>query len=53
MIGFLLDWVAAHGGHVMLVSFFTGFAGIALWAYRPANRARLERHRDIPFREAE
>lgn len=53
MIGAFLDMVAAHSGHIMLVSFFVGFVGIAVWAYRPANRAKLEQHRDIPFRETE
>jgi|GEM_PF-1491559 cbb3-type cytochrome oxidase subunit 3 len=53
MMATVLDWITAHSGHIMLVSFFAGFAGIVLWAYRPANRARLEQHRDIPFRETE
>lgn len=53
MTDMILGWVAAHSGHIMLVSFFTGFLGIALWAYRPGNRDKLEQHRDIPFRETE
>jgi cbb3-type cytochrome oxidase subunit 3 len=53
MIDTVLDWVAAYSGYIMLVSFFIGFVGIAVWVYRPANRAKLEKHRDIPFREKE
>lgn len=49
----MIDWLHQYSGYVVLIGFFTGFCGVVLWAYRPANRDTLEKFRNIPFREGE
>lgn len=39
------------GGTVMLVIFSVVFVGIAVWAYLPRNKSRMESHGNIPFTE--
>jgi cbb3-type cytochrome oxidase subunit 3 len=38
-------------GMIALIGFFTAFVLIALWAYRPQNKTRLENFGSIPLRE--
>ncbi len=38
-------------GLSMLLFFFAIFVGIAVWAYRPANKSVLESYKNIPLRE--
>ncbi|MGB4100768.1 MAG: cbb3-type cytochrome c oxidase subunit 3 [Alphaproteobacteria bacterium] len=47
-----MDWLAQHGPVLTTVCFFAGFVGIALWAYFPANKKRLEDQGKIPLRES-
>lgn len=47
----MMDWVSTYSGYIVLLTFFTAFIGIAIWAYRPSNKTLLEAYRDIPFRE--
>lgn len=47
----MIDTLAQYSGYIVLVGFFTAFVGIAIWAYRPANKKTIENYRDIPFRE--
>lgn len=49
----MIEWLSQYSGYAVLVGFFSVFVGIAAWAYRPSNRIELEKHRDIPFKEAE
>lgn len=49
----MIEWLSQYSGYAVLLAFFAAFAGIVFWAYRPANRARLEAHRHIPFKEAD
>lgn len=39
------------GGIIVLIAFFVAFAGIALWAYLPANKDKMTQHGNIPFIE--
>jgi len=47
----MIDWVSQHSGLIILLAFFTAFVGIAIWAYLPENKARLEDHAQIPLKE--
>lgn len=38
-------------GIIVLVAFSAAFAGIAVWAYLPRNKARLNAYAEIPLRE--
>lgn len=38
-------------GLIVLVAFSLVFIGIAVWAYLPRNKKRLESYRDIPLGE--
>lgn len=49
----MIEWISQFSGYVLLLVFFTAFTGIWIWAYLPANRNKLEQHRNIPFRETE
>lgn len=49
----MIDWLAEYGAYVMLIAFFAAFVGVAIWAYFPANRQKIEKYGDIPFKEAE
>lgn len=49
----MIEWLSQYSGYAVLLAFFAAFAGITFWTYRPSNKAEIERHRDIPFREAE
>ena len=49
----IIDWIFAYSGHIVLVGFSLTFIVIIIWAYRPSQRAALETHRNIPFKEAE
>lgn len=39
------------GGTFMLVVFTVAFVGIAIWAYLPRNKARMNDYAEIPLRE--
>lgn len=45
----MMEWLWQNSGYVVLVAFFVGFCGVALWIYLPRNRRRLEDMRNIPF----
>ena len=49
----MIAWLSQYSGYIVLIGFFGAFAGITLWAYRPANKERLERHATITFKEVE
>lgn len=49
----MIDWLAQYSGYFVLLTFFVAFVSVAVWIYRPANKVRIEKHGDIPFREAE
>ncbi len=38
-------------GMIVLVAFSLAFAGIAVWAYLPRNKSRLQKLANIPFNE--
>lgn len=44
-------FASADFGLVGLLFFFTFFVGVAIWAYRPANKQKLEALKQIPFSE--
>ena len=45
------EFADAGAGTAGLIFFFATFAVIALWAYLPANKAKLEAHKRIPLDE--
>ena len=45
----MIETLSQYSGYIVLVAFFAAFVGIIAWAYRPANRDRLEDYRNIPF----
>ena len=47
----MIDWLAVHGGLVVLVLFFTLFLMFAFWAYVPANKNKMDEYGQIPFKE--
>ena len=47
----MMDWLVQHGPLVATLCFFVGFVGIALWAYLPRNRERMNQYGQIPFKE--
>lgn len=47
----MMDWLVQHGPTVATLFFFVAFVGIALWAFLPRNRARLDQYGQIPFKE--
>lgn len=49
----MIDWLIQHAPSIGLLGFFLGFVGVAVWAYLPANKRRIEDHAHIPFREQE
>jgi cbb3-type cytochrome oxidase subunit 3 len=49
----MIEWIAQYSGYAILIAFFSAFVGIAAWIYRPKNRAKIEEHRLIPFKEAD
>lgn len=49
----MIEWLAQYSGYVVLIGFFAAFWGITLWTYRPANKEKLEQHRNIPFKGGE
>ena len=38
-------------GIIVLIAFSLAFAAIAIWAYLPKNKARLNAYAEIPLRE--
>ena len=47
-----MDWFFEHGnaGTVGLLFFFTVFVGVAIWAYRPSLKEKIEANKNIPFK---
>ena len=44
-----MSWLADNAGLVGLLFFFGVFTGIAIWAYRPANKSKIEALKNIPL----
>jgi cbb3-type cytochrome oxidase subunit 3 len=49
----MMDWLAQNGPALTTVCFFVGFIGIAIWAYLPRNKQRIEAQGNIPLQEPE
>ncbi|MGB9151675.1 MAG: cbb3-type cytochrome c oxidase subunit 3 [Alphaproteobacteria bacterium] len=47
----MMDWLAAHGGLLVLLMFFVIFLGFFYWAYKPANKRMMEDYGHIPMME--
>ena len=47
----MMDALLHHGPMIALIGFFAGFLGIAIYAYAPANKKKMQQHADIPFKE--
>ena len=48
----MIDFIVAQAGLIGLLCFFAAFIGIAVWAFRPANKQRIESYRYIPLEES-
>jgi cbb3-type cytochrome oxidase subunit 3 len=48
-----MDFLLMNTGLIATLLFFGVFTGIALWAYWPANKDRLQNHAYIPLKEGE
>ncbi|MGE3623682.1 MAG: cbb3-type cytochrome oxidase subunit 3 [Bdellovibrionales bacterium] len=46
----MMDWLIQHGGMLVTVMFFVLFIAIAFWAYRPANKSKMQSYGDIPLK---
>ena len=46
-----MDYIANNSGVITTVVFFTVFVLVAVWAYLPANKTKLNDHAMIPLQE--
>ena len=46
-----MDWLMQNGSTAVTVIFFLTFVGFGAWAYAPRNKAKMEEHGNIPFKE--
>jgi cbb3-type cytochrome oxidase subunit 3 len=44
-------FASADIGLIGLLFFFAVFLGIALWAYHPSRKEKIEQHKNIPLSE--
>lgn len=47
----MIEALSQYSGYVMLLGFFAGFCGIAIWVFLPKNKDILNKHAEIPLRE--
>lgn len=47
----MITWFLDHAPTIGLTGFFVAFIFIALWAYAPRNKSKLQAHAQIPFKE--
>ncbi len=47
----MMDWLATHGGTMVLLMFFAMFLMFAVWAFAPGNKKRMEAYGQIPLKE--
>ncbi len=47
----MITWFMDNVPHLALLGFFIAFIGIAIWAYWPGNKAKLQERAQIPFKE--
>lgn len=47
----MIDWLSDNAGMTGLLFFFSTFCAIAFWAFRPANKDKMEDYRNIPLKE--
>ena len=47
----MMTWFMDNAPHLALLGFFIAFIGIAVWAYMPSNKAKLQERAQIPFKE--
>ncbi|MDX1921752.1 MAG: CcoQ/FixQ family Cbb3-type cytochrome c oxidase assembly chaperone [Alphaproteobacteria bacterium] len=46
-----MTWLMDNAPHLALLGFFISFIVIAVWAYWPANKSKLQERAQIPFKE--
>lgn len=49
----MIDWLAHHAPMIALFGFFIAFVFIAVWAYAPRNKAKLQELANIPLKVKE
>lgn len=47
----MMDWLSTQGSVLVLVMFFLTFLAFGYWAFRPANKQKMEEYRQIPLKE--
>lgn len=48
----MMNWLVDNGSLVVLLGFFTIFLAFGFWAYRPANKPKLDAYGQIPLKES-
>jgi len=48
----VIEWLSAYGSVVVLPAFFAIFLLFGVWAYRPANKRKLQEYGRIPLQES-
>lgn len=47
----ILDFLRDHAGMIGLLFFFIVFVGVALWAFLPSQKQKLESYKFLPLQE--
>ncbi|NBX74451.1 MAG: cbb3-type cytochrome c oxidase subunit 3 [Alphaproteobacteria bacterium] len=48
-----MTWFIDHAPQIGLIFFFVVFLLVAVWAYWPANKQKLEQHASIPLKDGQ
>jgi cbb3-type cytochrome oxidase subunit 3 len=48
----MMDWLATHGGTLVLLMFFVMFVAFGIWAYLPSNKNKMDTYGHIPLQES-
>jgi cbb3-type cytochrome oxidase subunit 3 len=47
----MIDFLAINAGMIGLLFFFIVFSGVAVWAFLPSQKEKIENHKYIPLTE--
>ncbi|MEM6603651.1 MAG: cbb3-type cytochrome c oxidase subunit 3 [Pseudomonadota bacterium] len=47
----MIDFLAKNAGMIGLLFFFCVFVGVAIWAYWPTQKKKLEAYKFLPLKE--
>lgn len=46
-----MDFIINNAGKIGLLFFFLVFIGVVVWLYAPGRKKKIEKHKEIPFKE--